>query len=199
MSNPVSKSFNWLYSNTVDRSKFREVAQRYMVFILPICYWGRQVNMTGLYISAVAVLIRAWAAGYLKKDQELAQGGPYVLARHPLYLGSVMLALGLIVSLHHWFATLLLGGITFLTYRHTIIHEEQNLTKHFGQKYTEFRKRAGPLWPKPAGILFAIQNPKKILTGFSFKQYLKNKEYECLLGVIAVFLILMLGSHQIRF
>ncbi len=183
-----------LYSNTIDKSKFREVAQRYLVFVLPLFFWGREPYIAGIYIAGVAVLIRAWAAGYLKKDQELAQGGPYVLARHPLYLGSCLLALGLIVALHHWVVTLLLGGITALTYSHTIRHEEMNLKARFGTAYEAFIKRAGPLWPKPTSIQYALKNPNAVLTGFSFNQYMKNKEYECLLGVVAVFGILYFAA-----
>ncbi len=181
-----------LYSATIDRSKFREISQRYTVFILPLFFWGRKPAWQGMVIVAIAVSIRAWAAGYLKKDQELANTGPYVLARHPLYLGSCLLALGLIVSLHHWLVTILLGGITFLTYNHTIRHEEKNLTERFGSAYIEFSKNTGPLWPKWSGIKLLLENPKLVLTGFSFKQYLKNKEYECLLGVLTVFALLFL-------
>lgn len=186
--------FQKLYSLTIDRSKFREISQRYTVFILPLFFWGRKPEFAGLVVVAIAVLIRAWAAGYLKKDQELACTGPYVLARHPLYLGSCLLALGLIITLHHWLVTILLGGITFLTYNHTIRHEEKNLTARFGSAYVEFSKNAGPLWPKPSGLKMAFENPKLIFGGFSFKQYMKNKEYECLLGVLAVFAILYLTS-----
>ena len=186
----LSRSLNWLYSVTIDRSKFREVAQRYTVFILPLFFWGREIDDRGLIIAAAGVLIRAWAAGYLKKDQELAHGGPYVLAKHPLYLGSCLLALGLIVALHHWAVTLLLGGITALTYAHTIRHEEKNLNARFGAAYAELSRRAGPLWPKPAGLVFALRNPNAILGGFSSRQYIKNREYECLRGVVAVFAIL---------
>lgn len=188
--NALSRGLNWLYSATIDRSKFREVAQRYTVFILPLFFWGRAIDDRGLLIAAVGVFIRAWAAGYLKKDQELTQGGPYVLARHPLYLGSCLLALGLIVALHHWAVTVLLGGITALTYAHTIRHEEKNLNARFGTAYAELSRRAGPLWPKPAGLLYALRTPGAVFGGFSFRQYLRNREYECLTGAVAVFAIL---------
>lgn len=47
-----------------------------------------------------------------------------------------------------------------------------------------------PLWPKPAGLAYIFKHPGNVFGGFSFKQYLKNKEYECLLGVAVVFLAL---------
>src|SRR5262249_43094468 len=35
---------------------------------------------------------RAWAAGTIRKNAELAADGPYALSRHPLYFGNFMLA-----------------------------------------------------------------------------------------------------------
>ncbi len=190
----LQDSLRKLYSVTIDRSKFREVASRYIVFIVPLFFWGREPYWAGMILVALGVLVRAWGAGYLKKDESIAAGGPYLFVRHPLYLGSCLLALGFIVVLHHWFVTLLVGGVTFLTYWHTIKHEEQNLVRRFGESYLAYMKKAGPLWPKPQGLLALIKG-EGARGGFSLKQYLKNREYECLLGVAALIVYLVLGSH----
>lgn len=184
-----------LYAATIDRSKFREVSSRVIVFVLPLFFIGREPYWAGLVIAAAGILVRSWAAGHLYKDQVMAQGGPYLFVRHPLYLGSCLLALGLIVTLHHWFVTLVLGGLTMLTYFHTIRHEEKNLRDRFGKNYENFSKEAGPLWPKKLGIpslkkLFSKKSPK-----FSFRQYLKNKEFECLAGTVVVFTLIYLGAR----
>ena len=189
----LSRSLQQLYAATIDRSKFRETAQRILVFILPFFYWGRERQWWGFSFVIAGVLIRAWAAGYLKKDQNMAATGPYLFVRHPLYLGSCLLALGLIVTLDHWIATLVLGGVTALTYTHTIRHEEKNLKSRFGVPYVNYCMQVGPIWPKPDGL-------KRLLSSrtsggsFSLQQYLKNKEFECLLGVVVVFVILYLGA-----
>ena len=185
--------FKTLYSKTVDRSKFREIFSRFTVFILPLFYWGREPEMAGVAIIIAAVLIRAWGAGCLSKDQSVA-GGPYILVRHPLYLGSCLLAVGMIVTLHHWVVTLFVGGITALTYWHTIRHEEKNLIARFGKSYTDYMKTAGPLWPKPKGIKTFITG-KQPRIGFSLKQYMKNNEYECLLGVLVVLVYIWVGQN----
>lgn len=190
----LSRSLQNLYAATIDRSKFREVAQRILVFTLPLFYWGHHRQWWGFAFVAAGVLIRAWGAGYLKKDQSMAAGGPYLFVRHPLYLGSCLLALGLMVTIQHWVAWVLLGGVTFLTYFHTIRHEEKNLRARFGTPYVEYSRQVGPLWPKPAGLKMLFASLGKGTGSFSFRQYLKNKEYECLLGVIVVFLILYVGS-----
>ncbi len=192
----LSRTLNNLYAATIDRSKFRETAQRILVFALPVFYWGQERQWWGFVFVAFGLLIRAWGAGYLKKDQSMAAGGPYLFVRHPLYLGSCLLALGLIVTLNHWVAALVLGGATFLTYFHTIRHEEKNLRARFGTPYVTYCRQVGPLWPKLGGMKKLGRSLEKDGTSFSFKQYMKNKEYECLMGVVVVFLVLYAGAAR---
>jgi protein-S-isoprenylcysteine O-methyltransferase Ste14 len=42
--------------------------------------------------------IRLWASAHLEKTRALATGGPYAHTRNPLYVGSVLLALGVAVA-----------------------------------------------------------------------------------------------------
>lgn len=183
-----------VYSATIDRSKFREVASRVVVFAVPLFYWGRERQWWGLAVVALGVLIRAWGAGYLQKDKTMAAGGPYLFVRHPLYLGSCLLALGLIITINHWTAALLIGGVTFVMYWHTIRHEEKNLLARFGAPYAQYCREVGPLWPKPKGLAKLAKSMSKDGARFSFKQFMKNKEYECMLGVAAVLVVMYLGS-----
>lgn len=188
------RSLQSLYSATIDRSKFREVMSRVVVFALPLFYWGTKPQWWGMGIVGLGLLIRAWGAGYLKKDESLAQGGPYLFVRHPLYLGSCLLSLGLIVTLHSWFVTLAIGGVTFIQYWHTIRHEEKNLLARFGTSYAEYCRNVGPLWPKLGGLKKLAQSFKSEPSRFSFQRYLKNKEYECFLGVMVIFVVLYVGA-----
>jgi protein-S-isoprenylcysteine O-methyltransferase Ste14 len=193
------RSLQSLYSHTIDHAKFREIATRVIVFVLPLVFYGRQPYWWGMGIAALGLFMRAWGAGYLMKDQKMASSGPYLIVRHPLYFGSCLLALGLIVTLHHWFVTLMMGGMTFLQYWHTIRHEERNLLARFGTAYAKHCKQVGPLWPKWAGLKLFFKSLRKLTPDaqrFSFKQYMKNKEYECALGVLVVFLVLYIGAPK---
>jgi hypothetical protein len=162
--------------------------------VAPLFFWGRKPWLSGLAVVGLGVLIRAWAAGYLHKDQAHAVRGPYLFVRHPLYLGSCLLALGLILALHHWLLTLLLGGLTAAVYHHTITHEESNLLKRFGDSYRGHMRLAGPLWPKWRGLKQLLTS-RKAWGGFSVKQYMKNREYECLLGVLAILAFMILSAR----
>ncbi len=183
-----------LYSVTIDRSKFRERFTRYAVFVAPLFFWGRKPWLSGLVVVLFGVLIRAWAAGYLHKDKAHAVRGPYLFVRHPLYLGSCLLAAGFILALHHWLLTLILGGLTVAVYAHTINHEESNLLMRFGDRYRGHMRLAGPLWPKWPGLKQLLTS-RRAWGGFSFKQYMKNREYECLLGVLAILAYILLSTR----
>src|SRR4051812_37627116 len=52
----------------------------------------------GLPLSIVGLALRAWAAGCLAKNQQLATGGPYAYTRNPLYIGTLLVAAGLVVA-----------------------------------------------------------------------------------------------------
>ena len=54
--------------------------------------------ITGLPISVLGLLLRGWAAGHLAKNERLAMTGPYAYVRNPLYLGTLLVAAGLVIS-----------------------------------------------------------------------------------------------------
>jgi protein-S-isoprenylcysteine O-methyltransferase Ste14 len=48
----------------------------------------------GLAIACAGEALRIWAAGHLDKSREVTRSGPYRWTRHPLYVGSSIMALG---------------------------------------------------------------------------------------------------------
>src|SRR5437763_15255547 len=72
-------------------------------FVFAAAYlWFAHPTWTYLAASAVFILIgigvRAAASGYIRKNAELAITGPYAYTRNPLYLGSILMAVGFIVA-----------------------------------------------------------------------------------------------------
>src|SRR4051812_10335043 len=86
--------------------------------------WGVPVSLFGLWL-------RGWAAGHLAKNQNLATSGPYAWVRNPLYVGTLLVALGLAISS----SSLALGGlfaaVFLLVYLPVIELEEQHLRSLF--------------------------------------------------------------------
>jgi protein-S-isoprenylcysteine O-methyltransferase Ste14 len=127
----------------------------------------------GLPLSACGLALRAWAAGHLAKDRRLATSGPYSFTRNPLYLGTLITALGLAAAARSVGLAALFSALFALVYLPAIELEEQHLTEIL-PGYAEFAARVPlliPRWPAQFG-------PDR----FSGALYKKNREYQALLG-----------------
>jgi len=127
----------------------------------------------GLPISVCGLALRGWAAGHLRKNQMLAESGPYAFTRNPLYLGSLIGALGFAVAARSLALALLFTVVFLLVYLPAIELEEQHL-RTILPDYEAYAARVpliAPRWP-----VFRV--PQR----FCFAQYRKNREYEALLA-----------------
>src|SRR5580698_8481467 len=127
----------------------------------------------GLPVSACGLALRAWAAGHLAKDQRLATSGPYSFTRNPLYLGTLITALGLAAAARSIGLALLFTVLFALVYLPAIELEEQHLTKIL-PGYAEFAARVPLLFPRSPSQF----GPDR----FSPALYRRNREYQALLG-----------------
>ena len=55
---------------------------------------GRRAQslLIGLVVALAGETLRIWAAGHIEKGREITRSGPYRYVRHPLYLGSSLMA-----------------------------------------------------------------------------------------------------------
>lgn len=127
----------------------------------------------GLPLSASGLALRAWAAGHLAKDQRLATSGPYAFTRNPLYLGTLITALGLAVAARSAGLAVLFAALFALVYLPAIELEEQHLAAIL-PGYSDFAARVPLLIPRWPSRLDANR--------FSAALYKNNREYEALLG-----------------
>src|SRR5579862_7970436 len=107
----------------------------------------------GLPLSACGLALRAWAAGHLAKDKRLALSGPYSFTRNPLYLGTLVTALGLAAAGRSAGLALLFSALFVLVYMPAIELEEQHLTAIL-PGYRAFARRVPlllPRWPRDLG------------------------------------------------
>lgn len=137
---------------------------------------------TGLPVSALGLLIRAWAAGHLAKDKNLACSGPYAHVRNPLYLGSLLLAGGVVIGAHSWIMAAVFGSTFLLIYLPVIQLEEGHLRKIF-PSYADYASKVPALLPRitPAGG----SEP------FRFSLYMKNQEWKAATGYFIALLWLI--------
>jgi protein-S-isoprenylcysteine O-methyltransferase Ste14 len=137
----------------------------------------------GIPISLLGLALRGWAAGCLAKNQELATGGPYAHTRNPLYIGTLMVAAGLVAASRSFWLAALFAAVFIFVYLPVIQNEEQYLRSIFPD-YAEYARRVPALWPRltPA---WKKANP------FRMALYLKNQEYQAGLGLAAGMLFLL--------
>jgi protein-S-isoprenylcysteine O-methyltransferase Ste14 len=126
-----------------------------------------------LPLAMLGLLLRGWAAGHLAKNQELAVSGPYARMRNPLYAGTLVTALGIVVAARDIWLGALFGVVFLLVYLPAIELEEQHLRTIFREygAYAAHVHRFLPIakWPgKPAR--------------FTWSLYRRNEEYKAAIG-----------------
>lgn len=165
---------------------YADVAARLRVscgFVLVAAFaWFSQPTaaalIAGIPISVVGILLRAWAAGHLAKNRRLATSGPYAYVRNPLYIGTLLVAAGLVVASRSWLLAVLFAAVFGLVYLPVIELEEQHLRKLFPE-YAEYAERVGRFWPRQAGP------GSRAGTSFALAQYRLNREYQAAVGFLA--------------
>ena len=138
-------------------------------------------------LSLAGLALRAWAAGCLAKNQQLATGGPYAYTRNPLYIGTLLVAAGLAVAASSAGLAALFAAVFLLVYLPVIQNEEQHLRKIFPE-YAAYAERVPALIPRLTAspvLKEKSQNP------FRAGLYLKNQEYQAGLGFLAGMLFLL--------
>ena len=130
----------------------------------------------GIPISVVGLLIRGWAAGHLAKNQSLAVGGPYAFTRNPLYLGTLLVALGLVIASREPALAVLFAAAFGLVYLPAIELEEQHLRKLFPE-YASYAERVPRL-----GVRIPGESSGE---SFRLALYRKNQEYQAAAGYLA--------------
>ncbi len=138
----------------------------------------------GAPISLLGLLLRAWAAGCLAKNQNLATSGPYAHLRNPLYVGTLLAATGLVVASRNLYLALLTAAVFFLVYLPVIQLEEQHLRRLFPE-YARYAEQVPALWPRISSL------PQKNPNPFRFSLYLRNQEYQAGAAFVAGMLFLL--------
>lgn len=130
----------------------------------------------GFVIAASGEAIRIWAAGHLEKGSEITRSGPYRWVRHPLYVGSSVIAVGIVIASR----SVLLGIVTAVymvsTVAAAIRVEEVFLARRFGDAYERYRESRAELMPRR----------------FSVARAVRNREYRAAAGLAAGFALLAL-------
>ncbi len=140
--------------------------------------WSLMVVVPGLWM-------RGYAAGYVKKNEELTRTGPYAYTRNPLYLGSMLIAFGFAAAARSSVLPMALAGLFAAIYWPTIRSEEEFLRGRFPE-FEEYARAVPRLLPRLRAA------PTLASAGvFSRERYLHHREYNSAMGALAIYAALL--------
>lgn len=135
--------------------------------------------------------LRAYASGYVKKNQELTVTGPYAHTRNPLYLGSILIAAGFAVALLSWPIAIVLAVGFAIIYIPVIASEERFLRSTFSS-FDEYCRKVPRIIPRLTPARMAEDNGQRPSGGrFSLDLYLRHREYNAAIGALLLYLSLL--------
>ena len=134
----------------------------------------RQTVLIGAVIAVIGEAFRIWAAGHLEKGREVTTTGPYRFTRHPLYLGSTVIGVGLAIASANLVVVTLVALYLAVTLSAAIATEEAHLTEKFGGAYPAYREGR------------AASGQRR----FSLARAMRNREYRAVIGLLAVLALL---------
>jgi protein-S-isoprenylcysteine O-methyltransferase Ste14 len=137
----------------------------------------------GLAIAIPGIWLRALASGHVRKNEALATSGPYAYTRNPLYLGSLIIAAGFVVAACSWWITVVAVIFFLAVYLPVIRGEEEYLRSRF-PGFEKYAKEVPRLLPR-------VSTGSREKGSFSWELYKKHREYNAILGALAVSAILL--------
>ncbi|MGE5362301.1 MAG: methyltransferase family protein [Bacteroidales bacterium] len=108
------------------------------VFVFLLARPTRTTLAWGLGVAAIGEAIRLWAAGHVEKGREVTSSGPYRWTRHPLYVGSIVIGVGLAIVCNSSVVAAIVLTYLALTLTAAVRTEEAWLRATFGAQYDAY-------------------------------------------------------------
>jgi protein-S-isoprenylcysteine O-methyltransferase Ste14 len=159
-------------------------------FVFAVLYfWLARPTWRFLALGAVLIvpglLIRALASGHVRKNETLTTSGPYAYTRNPLYLGSLLIGVGFAIAARSLWVGIALVVLFFAIYLPVIRGEETFLRQKFPE-FEEYARRVPRILPR-----LGPQSSAESAAEFSAALYRKHREYNALLGTLAMMVALV--------
>lgn len=127
-----------------------------------VAFLGSSPTVGKLILGSTIVLIgetiRIWSGGYLGGSlrtrrvggEFLVRSGPYSYTRNPLYLGNLLLSVGMAICFWAFMPYLMVILLLFFFFQYYSIMkvEEEFLEEKFGEEYIGYRKSVPAFFPK---------------------------------------------------
>ena len=134
----------------------------------------RRSLAVGAVVALAGEALRIWAAGHLEKGREVTMSGPYRLTRHPLYMGSALIGIGVAVASASALVAVLVAVYLSVTLTAAIRSEEAHLTAKFGGAYPDYKDGRAT----------------EVGRRFSLARAVRNREYRAAAGLAFALVLL---------
>lgn len=141
-----------------------------------------------LILVVPGIALRAYASGYVKKNRELTATGPYAHTRNPLYLGSLSIALGFAVAARNLWVLAGIAILFFAIYL-PVIRSEEGFLRGMFEGFDAYCARVPRLFPRLTPGTHGEAGK------FSPVLYRKHREYNALMGAVALYVALLLRLY----
>lgn len=153
-----------------------------------------------LAIASLGVAVRVLAVGYAPRGtsgrttrspeaSQLVTSGMYSVVRHPLYVGNLLIWVGVASVLHNWWLVILVVLVWTLYHERIMFAEEELLRHRFADAFVEWASRTPAIIPDPK----LWRTPS---LPFSARSVL-GREYHLLLAIIVPFLLLVMAGDWV--
>jgi len=143
----------------------------------------------GAALVLAGLVVRAWAAGHLRKDEPLTVSGPYAHVRHPLYAGTLLMLVGFGVASNSALMAVLIAAYFPVFFLPAMRREERERLVRAPELYPAYTASVPMLWPRLRPARFGAESQKH----FDARTYLANREWRA-----AVSCALLLGGLYAR-
>src|SRR6188474_304150 len=149
--------------------------------------------LIGASVSVLGLALRAWAAGHIRKNAQLATSGPYAYTRNPLYLGSFIMGLGFTIASGRWWLGVLFVALFLGIYLPVMRVESATLAQLFGERFQEYARAVPVFWPR-----ITPYRTGKARIRFEQSLYLRYREYRAALGLMVAWGLLVLKAYYLK-
>ena len=175
------------------------------VWIFTVAYTTRPALRLGIACVLLGELIRLWANGYVghvkvnrtppaqgqAKIGHLVTAGPYAFIRHPLYLGSLLIGLGLLVIAGNPWLALVASAAFLVVYRRKMVEEEETLRHEWPVEFALYQE-AVPRW-LPSWRRYPQRNGR-----WNWQGILASKELRTLAWVVVLLILLFFREELVQ-
>ncbi len=160
-------------------------------------FLGKIAEILGITFILLGQILRTSARGLKSEHSQgghlLIQGGPYALTRNPMYLGILLIGLGIVLVLFKWWVVGIFLLVFVVRYQLLIFREEKKLKEQFSKEYANYQSKVPRLLPS-----FAALFQKEIEGCLPLKLTWLKKEIGSISAVLSLTFIIFLWRDKAK-